>query len=94
MSVGFDTFSGLPEDWNRNPMGTFNVDGVIPKIDIVFWKKGLFQDTLPDYLANNNDFSARKLDVHLDADLYRATTFVLNCLQPHLKSGDILLFDD
>ncbi len=47
---GFDTFTGLPDDWNNNPKGTFNMDGNIPLINDkrVNFLKGLFADTLPD----------------------------------------------
>lgn len=46
---GFDSFHGLPEDWDAlHPKGTFSTKGQMPKIDDqrVAFVPGLFQDTL------------------------------------------------
>ena len=32
--------------------------------------------------------------IHIDADLFSSTLFVLNTLNPYLKKGDILFFDE
>jgi hypothetical protein len=55
--------------------------------------KGLFQDTLYDFIANNKLSDKRKI-IHLDADLFSSTLFVLTTLAPLLKKGDILFFDE
>lgn len=46
---GFDTFSGLPEDWGHISKGSFDTDGVVPKYDDPRYRfhKGLFADTVP-----------------------------------------------
>jgi len=55
--VGFDTFEGLPEDWNEFSRSlaskTFSTGGKTPAMDDnrVSFVKGLFQDTLPAFLA-------------------------------------------
>lgn len=93
--VGFDTFSGLPEDWTPELReGHFDVQGRVPDIDDhrVTFLPGLFQETLPSYLENFRP-EARTV-VHLDADLFSATLFVLITLLPRLKQGDILVFDE
>ncbi len=92
--VGFDTFTGLPEEWNKYPKGLFDVNRVIPNIDDVLWKQGLFQDTLPQFIRDNTDGLKSKLIIHLDADLYSSTSYVLYNLYPYLKTGDIILFDE
>ncbi len=92
--VGFDTFTGLPEVWNSNPKGKFDVNGAIPNIENVLWKQGLFQDTLPQFIRDNSVGLKHKLIIHLDADLYSSTSFILYNLYPYLKSGDIILFDE
>jgi hypothetical protein len=91
---GFDTFTGLPEDWGFIPRGTFSTQGIVPDIqdDRVEYHVGLFQETLPGFLeAHALD---RRLIVHLDADLYSATLFVLTSLADRLKPGDVLIFDE
>jgi hypothetical protein len=48
---------------------------------------GLFQDTLPTFVART-DLSSR-LVINLDADMFTSTLFVLAMLAPFLKSGDL-----
>jgi O-methyltransferase len=92
--VGFDTFEGIPEAWATWPEGSFSTAGEIPEITDprCSFVKGLFQDTLPGWLAGR-EFSRRTL-VHLDADLYSSTLVVLSQLLPKLKTNDILIFDE
>ena len=91
---GFDTFTGLPEDWGKYKKGTFSLDGVMPVVNDqrAQLHKGLFQDTLHDFLPTfRND---KQNIILLDADLYSSTMFVLATLAPFLKSGDVLIFDE
>jgi O-methyltransferase len=76
---GFDSFEGLPEVWGRKKVGTFSTDGRMPDIDDarVTWVKGWFQETMPDFRLPDG-FGA--VLVHLDADLYSSTLFVLSQL--------------
>jgi hypothetical protein len=93
--VGFDTFTGLPEDWGGIlKRGTFTTGGSLPTVDDPRCRleAGLFQHTLDNFLKTFH--SARVTVVHLDADLYSSTLFVLTRLSPFLKKGDILLFDE
>jgi hypothetical protein len=56
--------------------------------------KGLFQDTLPEFLSRGR-LQKNKLNIiHLDADLFSSTLYALTSLHPYLKSGDILIFDE
>ena len=91
---GFDTFSGLPEDWGQFKKGDMSNGNEPPVIDDNRHKfyQGLFQQTLYDFLDNFK--SDKKKVIHLDADLYSATLFVLTLISPFLKKGDILLFDE
>ncbi len=92
---GFDSFEGLPEDWglvcNRE---TFDVGGNIPKIDDprVRFFKGWFQDTVPGYLQTFGPQPT--LILHLDADLYSSTSFLLKQFRPFLKKGALLICDE
>ncbi len=96
---GFDTFQGLPEDWNKtNPKGTFSTYGKIPKginDKRSSFKIGFFQETLfPFILENEHVLKKKKLVIHLDADLHSSTIYVLVTLLPYLKKSDILIFDE
>jgi len=93
--VGFDTFTGLPERWRRSEgLGHFNANGKVPDIKDPRCRfvVGLFQDTLSTFIEQN-DLSGR-LILQMDADMYTSTLYVLTRLAPHLKSGDILFFDE
>ena len=92
--TGFDWFEGLPGDWDGTPEGSFSAGGVVPDIrdPRCRFVKGLFQDTLPTWIAGRK-FDNR-LVIHLDADLYNATLLVLIHLLPHVKIGDVILFDE
>ena len=94
--VGFDTFEGLPEDW-----GTFFKKGDmisnIPDINDnrAAFVKGIFQDTLNNFIDNNKeDIKNKRKVIHLDADLFSSTIFTLSQFYPYLNKGDIILFDE
>jgi hypothetical protein len=92
---GFDSFYGLDEDWpgTSDPKGTFNLDGAPPRVENnVELIIGKVQETLPDFLKENND---KKINfVHLDLDTYGATKTVLQNIKPFLGKGCVLLFDE
>jgi O-methyltransferase len=91
---GFDTFTGLPENWGHRPAGMFNVEGKLPQTNDsrVSFVSGLFQETVPKFLA---DFEAKnRLVIHCDADLYSSTLYVLARLHSIMRPGTILIFDE
>ncbi|MDB4107489.1 class I SAM-dependent methyltransferase [Bacteroidia bacterium] len=91
---GFDTFTGLPEDWGHFKKGDMSSKNEKPQMkgNRHHWYQGLFQVTLPQFL---NEYSGeRRKVVHLDADLFSSTLYVLTSISPFLKSGDILMFDE
>ncbi len=88
---GFDSFTGLPEDWrSRYPAGAFEVDAVptIPGAELVV---GLFEETLAGFLA---DHPGPVAFLHLDADLYSSTRTVFDHVGPRLGPGTVVLFDE
>lgn len=94
---GFDTFEGLPEDW-----GLFFKKGAMAHSmkEIAGNRhrfiKGIFQDTLVDLINEKKALfeQAQIKIIHLDADLFSSTLFVLSQLYPYLQQGDILIFDE
>ncbi len=92
--TGFDTFTGLPEDWGPFKKGAMSNNDKVPDIkdERVTFYQGLFQQTLTDFIKNHQ-FNKRKV-IHMDADIYSATLFVLTSLSPFIKKGDILFFDE
>lgn len=91
---GFDTFEGLPEKWGTYSKGamSFGVPELNDQRHEFF--KGLFQQTLFDFLESKKLNETNRKIIHLDADLFSSTLFVLTTLHRHLKKGDILIFDE
>lgn len=94
---GFDTFTGLPEDWGGlYARGAMSHD--IPELadKRARFIKGLFQDTLNGFVKQQEELltAKRRKIIHLDADLYTATIFTLSQLYPYIQKGDIILFDE
>lgn len=91
---GFDTFTGIPEDWGNVKAGSFSMEGEVPGVQDsrVVFHVGLVQDTLPKLLKEFDN--SRRLVMHFDFDLYSATLFTMLALQPFFKKGDVLIFDE
>ena len=91
---GFDSFIGLKEAWQGNQFtkGAFSLNGRKPKVPKnVNLHAGWFDETLPEFLTQTN----KKISfVHLDADTYESTKYVLETLGPRLGGGTILVFDE
>lgn len=92
---GFDSFEGLPEYW-REGFGKkqFNRNGQPPKVNSnVELIKGWFNETLEDFLSNH---AGDVTFLHLDADLYSSTKYVLDVLTQHQRivNGCIIVFDE
>lgn len=102
---GFDTFTGLPEDWELP--GNLKTDGVTPA---TFYRKGAF--ALP-YMPDTPDFSEYIVGdvrntlvpfleehnapisfVHYDLDLYSSTKYAIENTYTRFKEGTVLVFDD
>jgi len=97
--VGFDTFTGLPEDWGVRMFQTvsrttFDTRGAVPQTDDrrISFVKGLFQESLPSFRADLKPVGP--LVIHNDSDLYSSTLYVLTCLNDILVAGTIVIFDE
>ena len=95
---GFDTFTGLPDRWHvfgsSFDPGHFDADGRCPEISDqrVTFVKGLFQDTLDNFLEKYE--APSQLIVHCDADLHASTLYVLTRMHHYMIPGTVLIFDD
>lgn len=90
---GFDSFEGLPEKWRDGfDAGAFNREGQLPDVKAnVVLVKGWFQDTLPLFMSSQDKKVAF---LHLDADLYSSTKFVLDTLKDVLAPDCMVVFDE
>jgi len=90
---GFDAFEGgYPENWHQHKQGDY-ASG-IPKTNDkrVKFVKGKFQDSLDDFL---DTFKPKnRLIVHMDADLYSSTLYVLTKLDRLFDEKTIITFDE
>jgi hypothetical protein len=91
---GFDTFEGLPEDWYVFKKGDMSAPLPVSKDTRTEFTKGLFQDTLFDFLKKHEFSNDVKKVIHMDADLFSSTLFVLTSLAGYLNDGDIIMFDE
>jgi hypothetical protein len=92
---GFDSFEGLPEDWNsQRAKGAFDLGGrppIVedPRAELV---AGWFQQTLPKFVEG---FVLRHpLVVHIDCDLFSSTLFCLATMNPLMPPGTTVVFDE
>lgn len=89
---GFDSFEGLPEDWQHFKAGTFTTGGRLPQVpDNARLHVGWFADTVPAFLAAESA-PARLLNV--DCDLCSSTRDALVGLVPRIVPGTVIVFDE
>ena len=89
---GFDSFKGLPEGWlDIWKVGSFAVPKP-PKVRAnVTLVQGWFNESLPVFLKEH------KGDVgylHVDSDLYSSAKTIFDELEPRLKPGAVIVFDE
>jgi O-methyltransferase len=92
---GFDCFKGLPEDWNGDyRRGHFDTGGRVPETADarVSFVAGLFQDTLPKFVAEFK--TDKKIIVNIDCDLYSSALYCLTKLDVVLPKGTTIIFDE
>jgi hypothetical protein len=89
---GFDSFEGLPEAWRDFEVGKFTQNGILPIVNNnVKLIKGLFNETLPDFIKLTN----KKISfIHMDADLYSSTKYVLDTLKDYIDANCVIVFDE
>jgi len=93
---GFDSFEGLPEDWERGnnvyKKGHFDLKGELPKVeDNVELIKGFFEDSLKPWLKEHSQVISF---LHIDCDLYSGAKYVLKTLNHLIAPGTVIVFDE
>ena len=88
---GFDSFEGIPEDWDDMKAGSYTSDGIIPKIKGGEFIVGKFEDTLPDFFSESRPTASI---INFDADLYSSTICALNWVSSVIDEHTILIFDE
>ena len=90
---GFDSFEGLPEKWRDGfDKGAFSRSGNLPPVNNnVKLIKGWFSDTLIPFIKTHNK---KVTFIHLDADLYSSTKYILDVLKNYIDDGCIIVFDE
>ena len=92
---GFDSFEGLPEDWDgvckKERFNVVNLPTVSNNVELI---KGWFNETLETFLINNSNINIDM--IHIDCDLYSSTKQIFDILLKYnkLKSGTIIVFDE
>lgn len=90
---GFDSWEGLPEAWKDGfEKGSFKCK--IPKVPgNVKLIAGLFKDTLTDFLDSHH--AMHIAFIHMDADIYSSTKYVLKTLAGNEKiDNTVIQFDE
>jgi len=96
---GFDSFEGLPEDWDLGPNYPYfregetfgTTPGHVPEIERCEMVVGLFEDTLPTFAKNLLEPVAL---LHIDCDLYNSTKTIFKYLEHKIIPGTVILFDE
>jgi hypothetical protein len=92
-SIGFDSFEGLPEHWRDGfPKGFFSGD--VPDVMNAHIVVGLFEDTLPEWVKNNNDKLNTLSLIHIDCDLFSSTQTILQQLEEFIAKDVVIVFDE
>ena len=90
---GFDSFEGLPEKWRDGfEKGAFDQNGSLPLVNSnVELVKGWFENTLLPFIRQHD----KKVSfIHLDADLYSSTKYILNVLKDYFDKDCVVVFDE
>lgn len=89
---GFDSFMGIPEDWNEESAGSYSAGGKLPKVaNNVSLIHGWFDKTIPVFAEQNHETLAL---LNVDCDLYSSTKTIFDCLGDRIIEGTVIIFDE
>jgi tetratricopeptide (TPR) repeat protein len=89
---GFDSFEGIPEDWNHESSGSYSTAGIIPDVPAnVRLHAGWFEHSIPTFIEKE---SGPIRFMNIDCDLYSSTKTVLDALASQIVVGTVIVFDE
>lgn len=92
---GFDSFEGLPEDWEKNhKKGKFSTDGKLPQtVDPrIQFIKGWFNQTIPDF--KKTFVQTNPMIIHIDSDLYSSALYILTQFDEIMPKRTVIILDE
>ena len=91
---GFDSFEGLPDDWNGwvAERGRFKKTELPQVRENVELHVGWFDKTIPPFAINHANEKISFL--HIDCDLYESTKTVFDLLGDRIVQGTVIVFDE
>ena len=88
----FDSWEGLPEEWNHGTGKVADMSCEPPNVPThIKLHKGWFKDTLPDWKQQHKGPIAF---LHMDSDIYSSTKEVLMSLNDQIVTGTVITFDE
>ena len=89
---GFDSFEGIPENWNTEPSGSYSANGQLPTVpNNVILHQGWFDTTIPPFQKQNIEPIRF---INIDCDLYSSTKTIFDLLGSQMISGTVIVFDE
>lgn len=92
---GFDSFEGLPEDWDMGnkveKKGHFNFNGIPDVEKNVVLIKGWFDNTIKKWKGQND---GQISFINIDSDLYSSAKTILYELNDQIVKNTVIRFDD
>ena len=91
---GFDSFEGIPEQWNHEPKGSYSTQNRLPDVPAnVSLHKGWFEDSIPAFLARAPVPEPIRF-MNIDCDLYSSTKVIFDLLGKQVVPGTVIVFDE
>lgn len=89
---GFDSFDGLPDQWEGMPVGALSTYNQLPEVpDHVHLHVGWFEDTLPEFVEN---YHGPVRFMNVDCDIYSSTKTIFKYLSDRIIPGTVIIFDE
>lgn len=89
---GFDSFEGIPEDWNHENAGSYSTHHKLPDVPAnVTLHPGWFNESIPKFIKNE---SGPVRFMNIDCDLYSSTKTVLTLFASQIVAGTVIVFDE